>query len=276
VRRRAIVGRGVTAEIIQSVSSDKTDYRFRAPVNLLIAHEEGVRCDGETFVEGAAPAMLRRFAGKLTFVPAGHSYHEWHKLHAPSRCTYLYFDLTKLKLRSQQGVTDMAFSPRVFFEDESLWHTASELATFVERPELGEDYFEALGVIVGYQLLRLQRGQTSNRRQARGGLAPWQQRIVTAYIEEHFSDKIELSTLAQLVHQSPFHFCRAFKQSLGMPPLRYQAQRRIEHAKLLLAKPATSVTDIGLAVGFGCSSSFATAFRKATGFTPTEYQRSLG
>jgi AraC family transcriptional regulator len=61
-----------------------------------------------------------------------------------------------------------------------------------------------------------------------------------------------------------------------MPPLRYQAKRRIEQAKVLLARPEMSVTEIGLTVGFGCSSSFATAFRKATGFTPTEYQRSLG
>jgi AraC family transcriptional regulator len=44
----------------------------------------------------------------------------------------------------------------------------------------------------------------------------------------------------------------------------------------LLAMPTMSVTEIGLTIGFGCSSSFTAAFRKATGFTPTEYQRSLG
>jgi len=33
---------------------------------------------------------------------------------------------------------------------------------------------------------------------------------------------------------------------------------------LLLAKPAMSMTDIGLTIGFGCSTSFATAFRKVT------------
>jgi AraC family transcriptional regulator len=61
-----------------------------------------------------------------------------------------------------------------------------------------------------------------------------------------------------------------------MPPLRYQANQRIEQAKVLLAMPEMSVTEIGLTIGFGCLSSFTTAFRKATGVTPTEYQRSLG
>jgi AraC family transcriptional regulator len=61
-----------------------------------------------------------------------------------------------------------------------------------------------------------------------------------------------------------------------VPPLRYQSRRRIEYAKLLLTKPETSVTDVGLAIGFGSSSSFVTAFRKATGVTPSVYRRGLG
>jgi AraC-like DNA-binding protein len=33
------------------------------------------------------------------------------------------------------------------------------------------------------------------------------------------------------------------------------------------------VTDIGVTVGFSTSASFATAFRRATGFSPSEYRR---
>jgi AraC family transcriptional regulator len=274
VRRRAMTARGITAEIIQSAIDVKLDYRFRAPVHLLVAYEEGLRRGGETFVEGLpCVATLRRFAGKLTFVPAGCRYHEWHELRAPSRLTYLYFEPGKLGHSSR----DAAFGPRVFFEDESLWHSAREVADYVEHPEPGDhNYFEALGTIIMHRLLRLHRGDFCVQRRLRGGLAAWQQRIVTNYIEEHLAERIELVTLAGLVRQSPFHFCRAFKQSLGLPPLRYQAQRRIDRAKLLLGEAAMSITDIGLAMGFGSSSSFTTAFRKATGFTPTAYQRSLG
>src|ERR1700716_3197187 len=110
---------------------------------------------------------------------------------------------------------------------------------------------------------------------ARGGLAAWQQRAVVAHIEEHLTEQISLSALAQLVRLSPYHFCRAFKKSFGIPPHRFHTHRRMEHAKALLAKPAASVTDVGIAIGFSATSSFTTAFRNATGLTPTGYQRSV-
>jgi len=272
VKRRAITGHGMTAETVQSTRRGRVEYRFHAPMHLLVMHESGARRDGETFVEGLPRARLRRFARKLTFVPAGHQYHEWHELLALSRLTFFYFDPAKLSETNGAGVS---FAPRLFFEDEALWHTALKLMELIEHPASGDQlYFEALGIVLMYQLLRLHRGVPEGQAQLRGGLGAWQQRILTAYIEEHLAERIDLATLAQLIHQTPFHFCRAFKQSFGMPPLRYQTKRRIEHAKLLLLeKPAISVTDIGLMIGFGCSTSFATAFRKATGFTPTSYQR---
>jgi len=74
---------------------------------------------------------------------------------------------------------------------------------------------------------------------------------------------------------SPYHFCRAFKRSTGLPPHRYHATRRIERAKGMLAKRSMSVTEVGFALGFAQTSSFTAAFRRVTGTTPTEYQRTL-
>jgi AraC family transcriptional regulator len=277
VRRRVIARPGMTAETVQTASRVKVEYRFQAPVHLLVMYEDGARRGGETCVEGLPRTTLRRFARKLTFVPAGCQYRELHELRTLSRLTYFYFDPAKCGFHAATDIADAPFAPRLFFEDERLWQTALALANLIEQPGPGDQlYFEALGVVIMYQLLRLNRGGPDGQHQVRGGLAAWQQRIATAYIEDHLAERIELVTLAQLVRQSPFHFCRAFKQSFGTPPLRYHTKRRIEYAKLLLAKPATSVTDIALTIGFGCSSSFATAFRKATGFTPTAYQRSLG
>jgi AraC family transcriptional regulator len=110
---------------------------------------------------------------------------------------------------------------------------------------------------------------------ARGGLAPWQQRTVAAYIEEHLSESIPLAALAKLANLSSYYFCRAFKQSFGVPPHRYHINRRIECAKALLADPARSVTEIALTLGFSETSSFSVAFRQTTGNAPTEYRRAL-
>ena len=124
-------------------------------------------------------------------------------------------------------------APRLFFEDATLCDTALKLKRL-----LGTDnrpYLDALGVVLAHELVRPNVECERVEAPARGGLAPWQQRMVTSYIEEHLAEQISLATLAQLVRLSPYYFCRAFKQSLGEPPHRYHNNRRIEHAKTLLA-----------------------------------------
>ena len=277
VRRRVITCGGLTAESVQTVSHAKIECSFHGPTHLLVIYEDGARTDGQTCIQGMPRATLRRFARKFTLVPAGHQYQEWHEVGVLSRLMYFYFDPAKLNLLSDDALSQILLTPRLFFEDEDLWHTAMNVKNLIEQPELGtESYFQALGTVIAYQLQRRRKSDTRDQSPTRGGLAAWQQRIALAYIEEHVSKRIELATLAHLVRLTPFHFCRAFKHSFGMPPIRYQANRRIEHAKLLLAIPTMSITEIGLTIGFGCSSSFTAAFRKATGFTPTGYQRSLG
>jgi AraC family transcriptional regulator len=188
---------------------------------------------------------------------------------------YFYFDPAKMPRHSEANLAD--FVPRLFFEDSALWETALKLAALIESAGSdNQSYAEALGVVLAHELVRLNSSGSRMEAPVRGGLAAWQQRIVTAYIEEHMAETISLTTLAQLVRLSPYYFCRAFKRSFGIPPHRFHTSRRIERAKALLAEPMPSVTEIGLVVGFSETSSFSAAFRKGTGLTPTAYHRSLG
>ena len=133
----------------------------------------------------------------------------------------------------------------------------------------------ALSIVLAHELMRLNDGPVQAEPVARGGLAGWQQKRVAEYIEAHVADDISLAQLAELARLSPYHFARAFKQSFGTPPHRSHTHRRVERAKLLLAEPALSVTEIGLKVGFSETSSFSAAFRKLTGSTPTSFRRTL-
>jgi AraC family transcriptional regulator len=189
---------------------------------------------------------------------------------------YFYFDPARMPMHPDTGAAPAPLAPRLFFEDATLWNTALKLKSLIESAGSGSSpYFEALGIVLAHELVRLNAGAPRVEAPVRGGLAAWQQRTVTSYIEEHLTERISLATLAQLVRLSPFYFCRAFKQSFGMPPHRYHSSRRIEHAKTLLAKPASSVTNVGFALGFSETSSFTAAFHKAAGLTPTAYRRSL-
>jgi AraC family transcriptional regulator len=276
VKRRTVTWDGMAAEIVQATRREKMEFRFRAPVHLLALWDQGTRSDGDTFVEGLPRSRLRDMTRKLTFVPAGHKYHDWHEPRVLTRIVYFYFDPARMPSHPEEGVAPAPLAPRLFFEDTTLSDTALKLKRLIENA--GSDsspYFGALGTVLAHELVRLNAGAPRVEAPAKGGLAAWQQRTVTAYIEEHLAEPISLGTLARLVGLSSYYFCRAFKQSLGLPPHRYHNRRRIEHAKLLLAKPAPSVTDVGLTVGYSETSSFTAAFHKTTGITPTAYRRTL-
>jgi AraC family transcriptional regulator len=136
-------------------------------------------------------------------------------------------------------------------------------------------YAEALGIVLMNELVRLNGDAALRGPVSRGGLACWQQKRVAAYIEEHVADNIPLATLAELARLSPYHFCRSFKRSFGMPPHRYHANCRIERAKQLLTNRELSVTRIALDVGFSETSTFSAAFHKLTGQAPSRYRRNL-
>lgn len=281
VTRRTMISDGMAAEIVQATSHKRVEFHFRAPVHLLVVYEHGARRDGETFVEGLSHSTLRDFSRKLTFVPASREYREWQEPRTLARLMHVYFDPAKLRQRLEPGVeadtAGVSFAARLFFEDATLLETALKLKGSLEGPACeNRQYLEALGVVLVHELIRAYRGTRRNGLHIRGGLATWQQRVVAAYIDAHLGEPIALGTLADLARLSSCHFCRAFKHSFGAPPHRYHTNRRIERAKAMLATRAHSVTDIGLTLGYSETSSFTTAFRKATGLTPSAYQRGLG
>jgi AraC family transcriptional regulator len=270
--RQAMAGRGIRVELVQSKSCNRIEFRYRGGSHLILAYEHGVRRKGETFIDGQSPSKLRDLARRITFVPAGRGYFEWHQLRAPARLLYVYFDPAELAVRSV--LTNASYlNPQLFFEDACLWTTLNKLSRLIQgagRESL--PYFEALGTVLMHELV-CPNGRAGSP--ARGGLAAWQQRLAASYIEEHLSEHIPLATLASLVRLSPYHFSRAFKQSFGAPPHRYHTYRRIERAKALLERHVLSVTDIGLSLGFNETSTFTTTFRKVTGLTPSRYDRTV-
>ena len=276
VRRHSAAWSRLHVETVQVTRHTPFEYGFRGPCHLLIAAELGDRHDGETFVEGLPRSTLRDCTQKLTFVPAGHDFRGWQRPRALPRSTYFYIDPRGPLADPALRFGKIEFKPRLFFYDRDLWETALKLKSLVENPgSMQPQYAEALGIVPTHELVRINgdggvRGPTS-----RGGLAPWQQKRVAAYIEERVADNIPLATLAELARLSPYHFSRSFKRSFGMPPHRYHANRRIERAKHLLANRELSITTIALDVGFSDTSTFTAAFHRLTGQTPSCYRRNL-
>jgi AraC family transcriptional regulator len=276
VRRHSAAWSGLHVETVQVMRHTPFEYSFRAPCHLLIATELGERYDGETFVEGLPRSTLRDCTHKLTFVPAGHDFRGWQRPRALARTTWFYIDPRGPLADPALRFGEIKFKPRLFFYDRDLWTTALKLKSLVEIPDsMHRQYAEALGIVLTYELVRINGDAGLRGPVSRGGLASWQQKRVAAYIEERVAHDIPLATLAELARLSPCHFSRSFKRSFGMPPHRYHANRRIERAKQLLADRQLSVTTIALDVGFSDTSRFSAVFHRLTGQTPSGYRRNL-
>ena len=105
-------------------------------------------------------------------------------------------------------------------------------------------------------------------RLARGGLSPAVMRRVVDYLKVHLADEVTLLDLAELAGLSAPHFCRAFAQSTGVPPHRYQITLRLGRATELLEDRNLSVADVGCAVGYDDPSYFSRLFAHQTGMSP--------
>jgi AraC family transcriptional regulator len=276
VKRTSASWDGVSAETAQFVGSGPFDYRFCAPVHLLTACERAVRSAGETSVGRSLKSSRHDFSGTLSLVPAGDEFCGTFVPRVCPRTAYIYLSPKTLVEDGDLDFTKVSLRPRLFFENAALWATATKLSGLVENPGTASRlYAETLARVLLLELLRFEQGSAAMPKSARGGLAAWQVRRARDFIEEHVTEQIPLSELAGLTRLSPIHFCRAFKRSVGLPPHQYQLRRRIERAKTLLADPTHSVTSIAFECGFSLPGSFATAFRKATGMTPSAFRRAL-
>jgi AraC family transcriptional regulator len=108
---------------------------------------------------------------------------------------------------------------------------------------------------------------------ARGGLAPWQARIVKTHIDTHLDGALRTKDLARLVQLSSFHFCRVFRVSFGQSPHAYVTRRRIERAQGLILTTGRTLGEIALDCGFADQAHFTKIFRRLCGESPGEWRR---
>ena len=132
---------------------------------------------------------------------------------------------------------------------------------------------ESIGLSLAATLMRLH-SNIAPRTPARGGLTRLQQKRVTDYLCANLSESIALVDLAAIAQLSPHHFCRAFKQSMGLTPFTWLTQQRIKRAQeLMIAQPSMGVLEIAVCVGYQSQAAFGAAFQRIVGSAPGKWRR---
>jgi AraC-like DNA-binding protein len=99
-------------------------------------------------------------------------------------------------------------------------------------------------------------------------------RIIRAkdFIDDCYSDSINIERIAKEAHISPYHFIRVFHKIYNKTPHQYLTRRRIDKAKELLSRDS-SITNVCFDVGFESPGSFSTLFSKHVGYPPAVYRK---
>ena len=223
---------------------------------------------------GAGRIASRTRRGTITLIPQGEE-GRW-DIAGPIEVSHVYLPDSRL----QACATELTGRPvellgRVGFDDPAASRNMEVLSHEAHAPDPASLLFveQALDLLC----LQLVRGHSSYNALVsaipKGGLAHWQVRRVTDYMQSRLDEEISLDELAGVVSLSRFHFCSAFRKATGYTPHHWLMKQRIDHAIQLLRRPDLPVTEIALAVGYQTPSAFTAAFRKLMGTSPTEYRR---
>jgi len=93
------------------------------------------------------------------------------------------------------------------------------------------------------------------------------------YIDKHYMEHITIEQAASIVHLSPFHFCKIFKQLTGLTFIQFVNLQRIQEAERLLQNEDLTISEIAEKVGCGSLQSFSKLYKQFRGESPSKYRK---
>ncbi|MFC0407114.1 helix-turn-helix domain-containing protein [Roseomonas elaeocarpi] len=110
---------------------------------------------------------------------------------------------------------------------------------------------------------------------SRGGasLAPWQEKRVRAFVEEHLHESVSVTDMAAVAKLSRSFFSRAFGTNFGNSPHAFVMERRIARAKAMMLDTNEPLAEIAVACGLSDQAHLSRLFRRQVDCTPSAWRR---
>lgn len=271
-------GRG---ELLLFANADAAEMEFVLPWHLVIFLPDGMSggCEWRNGELSGQPSSMP--PNTIIFNPA-QNYLWLRKRKSQASCRVLLLTIApKVKDRlSTSGVDagSVRFVQRIGVDNENLRRTLLAILEEIESPGWNSKFYaETLLTLLLSQLVRCASNLNGQHQvpYKKGGLPSWRLKRALELLESDLRHAPSVAEVARHLRLHPTSFCRAFKQSTGLPPHQYLLSHRINCAKEMMRDQSRSLTEIGLDCGFSDSSQFSVVFRRIVGMSPREYRRSL-
>jgi AraC family transcriptional regulator len=208
--------------------------------------------------------------GDLTLLPPGHllqirgdrQRQATIICHLPRRAIEQWLD-------DEVSWTDLRLEASLHLSSTNIRSLVQRLGHEAHTPGLASDAIaEFIAGQLGIEIARFCRA--ISEKGPVGGVAAWRLRVIDKRLED-LSTLPTLEELANLCNISVRQLTRGFRVSRGCSIRDYCADLRIDVARRLLGG-TDSIKSIAFATGFASPSTFAHAFRVATGTTPSDFR----
>ncbi len=98
---------------------------------------------------------------------------------------------------------------------------------------------------------------------------------VEKYLLDNLNKTLSIPAICETFHYSKNYICSRFKEKTGYTIIEYFNRAKIERAKELIRERSGSLSKISETLGFSSPGYFSKTFKRVTGLSPMEYQRSL-
>jgi transcriptional regulator GlxA family with amidase domain len=99
---------------------------------------------------------------------------------------------------------------------------------------------------------------------------------VQAYIVDHINETYTVQRMADMAAMSPRNFARAFQREVGLTPMQYLLNARIDHSRKLLEGSDLPLKVVACRCGFGSARHMRQVFGERIGMTPNQYRQQFG
>lgn len=218
------------------------------------------------------------------FIPPGGSclcpshYHQAYRWDRRNQIIYLNLTSDLLSLHAIELLqTDrVELIPQFAIQDGLIYQIGLALqAELRSQQSSGRLYVETMANALAVHLLRHYSTTQGYRTvDCNGGLPQHKLRLVMDYINDYLERELSLNELAAIAQLSQYHFCRAFKQTIGVSPHQYVIQQRVERAKQVLKQGEMTIGEVAIACGFTHQSHLHRHFKRLMGVTPKTWLNS--